>query len=200
MINRITSPFTAVLLGLIICISSASLPAEEQTSQYRIIGLFSPDRQKDLRNVMEDVPEMKLVSLDYDNALVTLRYDVKEIVPEFNPKKPLPDIQIEEHLDKLLLKASDGTFGLNPLSSVPKEKQTKLDIDIGILDCKGCRYGAYLAAIKLPGVEQAVVGTDRSVLTAWIDPAKTDRASVEAGLTRARVELKTKAPTTAPAP
>jgi hypothetical protein len=200
MINRIKSRFSAVLLGTILCILSASLHAEEQTSQYRIIGLFSPDRQKDLRDVMEDLPEMKLVSLDYDNALVTLRYDVKEIFPEFNPKKPPLDIQIEERLDKLLLKASDGTFGLKPLSSVPKEKQTKLDIDIGILDCKGCRYGAYLAVIKLPGVEQAVVRTDPSIVTAWIDPAKADRASLEAGLTKARVELKTKAPTTAPAP
>jgi hypothetical protein len=194
------SRFTGVLLGAIVCILSASLHAEEQTSQYRIIGLFSPDRQKDLRGVMEDIPEMKLVSLDYENALVTLRYDVKEILPDFNPKKPPLEIHIEERLDKLLRAASDETFSLKPLSTVPKEKQTRLDIEIGILDCKGCRYGAYLAAIKIPGVEQAVVRTDPSILTAWIDPAKTDRASVEAGLVKARVELKTKAPTTAPAP
>jgi hypothetical protein len=181
-------PFAIALL----CLLASSLRAEEQTSQYRIIGLFSPDRVQDLRDAMDYVNEFQLVNVDYENAQVTLRYDLKSILPDFNPKKPPTADQIEVRLDQILREASEHTFELKPLPSIPKEKLTKLEIHIGILDCKGCRYGAYLAAQRVEGVEQANVVTDPSLVIAWIDPAKTNRAAVEASLKKANVELKPK--------
>jgi len=171
---------------------AGSLHADEQSAQYSIVGLFSPDREKDLRQVLEDVPEIQLANLDFKDAQVTLRYDLNALFPEFNAKKPPTAAEIEERLNKLLGEASDRTFSLKPLSTVPKEKLEKLETQIGILDCKGCRYGAYLAATRVEGVVQAMVNTAPSTVTAWIDPAKTNRAAVEASLKKAKVEVKSK--------
>jgi hypothetical protein len=175
------------MLGLAICMTCSASAAEKQTSEHSIVGLFSPDREQDLRNVMADISEFELVHLDYENARATFRYDVRELFPEMNPKKIPTPPEVEQRLSKLLSSASEGTFTLKPLPALPKEKLTRLELQVGILDCKGCRYAAYLAVTKVGGVEQATVGAD-NIVTAWIDPTKADRAAVEEALKKARIE------------
>jgi len=72
---------------------------------------------------------------------------------------------------------------------VPAEKLTKLEVPIGVLDCKGCRYSAYIAVAKLDGVERATVSTTPSAVIAWVDAAKVKREDLVAALKKMRVEL-----------
>ena len=181
-----------LIAGLALLLAgSARAIADEQTGEYTVVGLFSPDRQKDLRDVLDNISEFRLVQLDYEHARATLRYDLRALMPEQNPKKPPKPEQVLERLNNILGRESDYTFSVRPPSAVPPEKLAKVELKVGILDCKGCRYAAYLAVMKADGVDRATVGLD-SVVTAWIDPAKTDRAAVEAALKKARIECLTK--------
>jgi hypothetical protein len=174
-----------ILLG-VLSFAASFARADTLTSEYRIVGLFSPDRETDLRQVMEDIPELQLVSVDYENARVKLKYDCQTLFPELSSKKIPSAEKIEQRIDELLKKASDGTFHLNPAPVVSADKLKKLEIPVGILDCKGCRYGVYLLAMKLPGVERAtVVGGDHAVATVWIDTSKTTPQTVEESLAKA---------------
>jgi hypothetical protein len=156
----------------------AAFGAEEQSSVHTIVGLFSPDREQDLRDLLADLPDLHLVSIDYENARATFRYDVAALLPNYNPKKPPTPAEIEQRLSHLLTEVSSGTFSIKLTPEVPKDKLTKIEMAVGMLDCKGCRYAMYLTVTRVPGVEQAMVGKD-NLVTAWIDPTRTDRTAVE---------------------
>ena len=177
-----------IIIIMILCSMIPCSRADEITQ--RIIGLFQPGRQDDLREIVKIMPDVQLVNLDYETTEATFRYDVAKLIPGFNPKKPPTPEAIAKRLDDLLRTASNGTFTLKPRAVIAKDKMQAIAIKVGVLDCKGCRYGAYLAIAKLDGVERATV-TDAGLLTMWIDPAKTDRAALEAALKKARVELPT---------
>ena len=174
------------------CVLPAPMRAEEPGTRYGIIGLFSPERKQDFRELLADLPEIQLVRLDYDTAEVTLRYDLAKLFPNYNPKKPPTPEQVLQRLNGLLVPASQGSFRLVARSTVPAEKLTKLEIDIGILDCKACRFGAYRVAMRLDGVERATVTCSPSRVTVWIDATKTNRAAVENALKKAGVGLAAK--------
>ncbi len=57
------------------------------------------------------------------------------------------------------------------------------------LDCKGCAFGAYRAVAKLDGVERATVDFRRGIVTARVDPSKTNREALVAALKKAEVEV-----------
>jgi hypothetical protein len=169
------------LLGLL------SIHADE--SKHRIIGLSEPAREQDLREQVKTMPEVEVAALNFGTAEVTFRYDVRKLITNYNPKKPPTPEAITKRLEDLLRAASNGTFTLVPLATLPADKLQRIEIQCGLLDCKGCRYGAYIAIAKLDGVERATVN-EHALLTAWIDPAKTNHASLEAALKKGRVELK----------
>lgn len=178
---------------ILVAVASLSLvspvQAEEQTARYGLIGLFTPDRKDDLRELMRELPEFQLASIDTDSAEVTIRYDLAKLFPNFNAKKPPTADEVFQRLNNLLGSASQGTFRIKPLSTVPKDKLTRVEIKIGVLDCKACRYGAYSVVLRIDGVERATVSAQPSMVTAWIDPSKTDRAALEAALKRAGVQI-----------
>ncbi len=173
---------------LILCLTALSAIAADETSEHRIIGLFQPDRQDDLREVVKTMPDVQLVKLNYDTIEATFSYDVTKLISGYNPKKPPTEEAVTKRLDELLRAASQGTFTLKPVATIPKDQMQAIEIKVGLLDCKGCRYGAYLAIAKLDGVERATVN-EAGLLTAWIDPAKTDRTALETALKKGRVEL-----------
>ena len=175
-----------IIICMILCLMILSSRGEE--SKHRIIGLSEPSREQDLREQVKTMPEVELVAFDFETTEVTFRYDVTKLIGGYNPKKPPTAEAIAKRLDELLRAASQGAFTLKPLATIPKDKMQAIEIKVGILDCKGCRYGAYIAIAKLDGVERATV-TEAGLLTAWIDPAKTDRAALEAALKKGRVEL-----------
>jgi hypothetical protein len=181
---------------LLLGVASLALPlplhAGESSDRFGIMGLFAPEREQDLRDVLKDVPEVHLVRLDLENAEVTLRYDLAKLFPNGDPKKAPTAEQTLQRLNNLLVPASHGSFRLTPASTVPKDALTRVEIDIGILDCKACRYGAYRAVMGVDGVARATVSASPSRVVAWLDAKKTDRSALEKALKRVGVEVTSK--------
>ena len=175
---------------LLLLFSLIALQLQADESKHRIIGLSEPSREQDLREQVKTMPEVEIAAFNFDTAEVTFRYDPAKLIPGYNPKKPPAPEAITRRLEDLLRAASNGTFTLVPLSTLPTDKLQKIEIQCGLLDCKGCRYGAYIAIAKLDGVERATVN-EKALLTAWIDPAKTNREALEAALKKGHVELNT---------
>ncbi len=177
----------AILCALLL--AGPLLHAEEQTGTYRLIGLSAAEREADLREVMQAVPDVTLVSLDAAKSEVTLRYELEKLFPTAKPKQPPAPEKITERLSSLIGQASKNTFTVTAPSMVPADKLTKVEIPIGVLDCKGCRYAAYQAVAKLDGVERALVSATPSAVIAWIDATRTKREALEDALKKARVDL-----------
>ena len=161
-------------------------PAEPQPVKHRVTGLFSPDRESDLKKVFaEKIPEVKLVSIDFKNSEATFVYDADKL---FN--KPKPE-QLIERFDNLLRTHTLGTFGIRAVCATPKDKLKFVEIPIVGLDCKGCCLAAYESIYKIDGVEQATASFKDGLATAWIDPKKTSQAELEDALKKRNVQLKT---------
>ena len=186
------SPFLPRTFASLLCALSLVLPllhAEEQTGTYRLFGLSAAEREADLREVLAKVPEVTLVSLDAGKAEVTLRFEAEKLFPPTKAKQPPAADKITARLDTLIGTASTRTFGITERSTVPADKLTKVEILIGVLDCKGCRYAAYQAVAKLEGVERATVSATPSAIIAWSDATKTKREALEEALKKVRVDL-----------
>ena len=185
--SAVGSKLRALFCALVL--AAPLLHAEEQTGTYRLIGLSAPEREGDLREVMKTVPDVALVGLDAAKAEVTLRYELEKLFPTAKPKQPTAPDKITERLNSLIGQASKNTFTVTARSTVPADKLTKVEIPIGVLDCKGCRYAAYSAIAKLDGVERATVSAQPSAIIAWIDAAKTKREALVEALKKVRVDL-----------
>lgn len=175
----------AMILCHIILYPSALSAAEP--IKHQITGLFSPERVEDLERVFKELPEFKLLGVDFKTAEVSLEYDSATVFPNATPE------QIVERFDSKLRNASRHTFGIKPLC--PDRKKLELvEIPVAGLDCTACCLAAYEAIYRLDGVEQATASFKVGLVTAWIDPAKTDRAMLEEALRKKEVELQTVAP------
>ncbi len=177
-------------LILLLCALCASVihQAAAEDFRHRVTGLFAPDRVDDFRQLVAQLPDMKLVSVDFATAEAVFSYDPAKLAPKARPG------QVIERLDTLVRQASRSTFGVKPLSTTPRDQLTQIEIGVLGLDCKGCALAAYEAIAKLDGVEQATASFKEGRVTALIDPKKTDRAALEAALKAKRVELKSSEP------
>jgi copper chaperone CopZ len=152
--------------------------------KHQITGLFSTEREQDLREAIEKIPQVKLITIDFKNAEATLEYDPAKLLPNAKPEQML------QKLDGMLKSASNHTFGIKPLRTMPLEKLKLIEIPAAGLDCKACCLAAYEAIYKLEGVERATASFRAGRVTALIDPAKTDRAKLEAALKQRGVQVK----------
>ena len=176
---------TILAICVFACVSRAQAQTPDPaTIKLRVTGLFSPDREADLREVMLKIPDAKLVSIDYANAEALFEYDPTKSFDKAKPDK------IPERLDNAVRTNSYSTFSIKPLSSTPKDKLQKIEIGVVGLDCKGCALAAYECVARIEGVDQATVSFKDGLVTAKFDPEKTNRAALEEALTKARVELK----------
>jgi hypothetical protein len=179
--------FHSALALLLLLRPDAGTAGEPVVQQYRILGLNEPGRVEDLRQAFESTPGVTLENADFDKEEVSIR-----IQPETgNSKNPLgtdPEALLKR-LNQLLGQASRSTFKLAPRSTIPADKLQRVEIPVGLLDCKGCRFGAYRAIAYLEGVERVKVTTQPTTVCAWIDPDKTSRDTLTAALRKARVEL-----------
>lgn len=172
-----------VLAGLIL-VASSSAGAEPQTFKVRVTGLFAPDREADLRQLLREWPEIKIVNIDFDHAEAVLRFDPAKLFPGAKSK------DIVARLDDKVRGASHSTFGMKPPSSVPRDKLRRVEIGVVGLDCKACCLAAYESVARIDGVEQATASFKDGLITALIDPEKTNRAALEEALKMRRVELR----------
>jgi hypothetical protein len=180
--------YLASLAG--VCSLAMPLHAEPQTTTVRIIGISEPARVEDFQKAVKAVPELELVSVDEEKASAVLRFELTTVItkPKPRPEDTTPQ-KVLEQLDNMIGKASIRTFSLTTPTGTSEAALAKVDFNVGVLDCKGCRYGAYIAIAKLDGVERASVKAGTRILTAWIDPSKTTKETLEAALKKARVEL-----------
>ena len=74
-------------------------------------------------------------------------------------------------------------------STLPADKVSKVEIKVGLLDCKACRYAAYSVIAKIEGVERATVSSQTSTITAAIDATKTNQGALTEALKKANVPL-----------
>ncbi|MBS0201879.1 MAG: heavy-metal-associated domain-containing protein [Planctomycetes bacterium] len=151
--------------------------------KHQITGLFSPDRVRDLKEVFEKLPNIKLIKVDFENAEATVEYD---------PAKAFPGArsdQIVERFDNQLRGVSNSTFGVKPLRTIEKEKLTLIEIPIVGLDCKACCLAAYESVYKLPGVERATASFKEGRVTALVNPEMIDRVELEKALKQRGVQL-----------
>lgn len=177
---------TFSLLVTAVTFAADDKPVELQPTKHRVTGLFSPDREADLKKVFaEKIPEVKLVSIDFKNSEATFVYDADRL---FN--KPKPE-QLIERFDNLLRTHTLGTFGIRAVCTTPKDKLKLVEIPIVGLDCKGCCLAVYETIYKLDGVEQATASFKEGLATAWIDPKKISQAELEDALKKRNVQLKT---------
>jgi copper chaperone CopZ len=172
------------LFAVQVCLSVGDKNPEPQAVKYQITGLFSTDRQQDLREAFAQIPQIKLVDIDYRNAEVAVQFDPAKAFPNTRPEEVLPK------LDGLLKSASNHTFGVKVLGTTPLEKLKLIEIPVAGLDCKACCLAAYEAICKLEGVERATASFREGRVTALIDPEKTDRAKLESALKKLGVQLK----------
>ncbi len=176
--------------ALLLFVTAGFLRADEQTSTYRLVGLFEPSREDDFRKLLaEEAPELKVERLDFEKAEVTLRYDLPALFSDGKIPKGFTAEKLREKIDQTIRGKSKGTFQIQWPSALPAGEQTRVDIKVGILDCRGCRFGVYQMVTKIEGVERASITADTHVLTAWIDPAKTNREALEAALKKQQVQL-----------
>lgn len=154
-------------------------------TKVRVTGLFSPDREKDLRDLLAaEWPEISVGNVDFETSEATLRFDVDKLFPKAKP------VDVVKRLDDKLRGLSHGTFGVKEPCSSPREKLKRIEIAVAGLDCKACAFAAYEAVAKLDGVEQATASFREGRVTALVDPSKVDKAKLEAALKARGVAVK----------
>ena len=176
--------FLLLLLSAALTLA-ADPPAREPNPQiftHRITGLFAPDREADLRQILADVPGVELVSLDFEHAEGQFRYDPAITFKDVKPEN------IVQSLGNRIANASNHTFGIQPLFPTPHDQLTKVEIPIVLLDCRACCLGAYEILYRLDGVAQ-VTATPHEI-TALIDPAKTNKDALVEMLKKRQVKVK----------
>lgn len=142
-----------------------------QTRTVRILGLCTPEREKDLREVVETQPKVKLESINYARAEATFSYNTKEFGHDSLP-----------HL------IGARGFWVKETPRPPDDKLVTLEIPIQILDCAACCLGTYNSISKIDGLEQATVDRKGKVV-AVIDPTKTNREALEKAMKNAGVGI-----------
>jgi copper chaperone CopZ len=158
-------------------------PGKPEKVTYRVLGLFSPDREKDLREAFKELPDVTLVAVNFDDAEITIEFDPAKAFPGAKPG------QVVEQFDQKLRSVTRSTFGVKPRRTVPRDKLQQVVIPTAGLDCKGCCLAAYEVIAGIDGVMQATASFKEGRMTAWIDPTKTDRTKLEDALRKRGVEV-----------
>ncbi|WP_439620426.1 heavy-metal-associated domain-containing protein [Gemmata sp.] len=157
-------------------------PKDEQFT-YRVYGLFIVDREKDLRETFQEIADVKLVSVSFDAAEVTVEFVPSKVFPGAKPE------QLVERLDQKVRAESRGTFAVGPRLAGPRDTFERVVIAVAGLDCRACELGAYESVARLEGVAQATASFRDGKVTALIDPLKTDRGKLEDALRKRGVQI-----------
>lgn len=175
--------YTAVF-GALLFLTSAGAAGDEVTVRMRLLGLFGPERAADLRAIVAEWGGCQIVRLDFDHAEAELRFDPAKLLPGTRPADYVA------RLDDKLRHASRHTLGAKPLTATPRDRLRRVTIPVAGLDCKACCLAAYEIVARIDGVEQATASFRDGLVTALIDPARTDRSKLEAALKERGVAIR----------
>ena len=183
------SLFATALLAL----ASGTTPADDKKPAkaepkveritYRITGLFSPEREKDLRAGFEELPDFKLIGVNFDDAEITVEFTPAKLWPGEKPQR------ITELVNDRVRAATGHTFGVKPRRDISRDTLRSVVIPAAGCDCKACCLAAYEAVAELDGVYRATASFKDGRITVLIDPMKTDRAKLEDALRKKGVDL-----------
>ncbi len=168
---------------LTLLFTGAFVFAGDETVTHRITGLFSPDREADLRKALEKVPGVKLVSVNFAHAEGVFSYDPAVAFKDTKPE------QIVQRFNEVLRGLKNSTLGIAPLCQVPKDKLTRIEISVAGCDCKACCLAAYESMSQIEGLAAAAVSFKEGRVTALFDPDKTSGAALEDALRKRGVEV-----------
>jgi copper chaperone CopZ len=171
------------LAGLALAGSALSAEPRPERFTYRVLGLFSADREADLREAFKGLAELALVAVNFEDA---------EITVEFVPGKAFPGAKPEQLADRVsdrVRSATHSTFAVKPRRTVAREKLQQVVIPVAGCDCKACCLAAYEAVAALDGVEQVTASFREGRVTARIDPARTDRTKLADALRKRGVAV-----------
>ena len=180
---------SSALLAALCCLSAWAVAAADvqppgpQVFKYRVLGLFAPNRQDDFREVMKEIPEITVEEIDFETSEANFKFDPLVAFPTVKQDKYI------ERFDNRVRTITRGMFGIRAVCEIPRDKLKFVEIPVVGLDCQGCSLAAYEAINKMEGVEQATASFKEGRVTAWIDPAKTDREALEAALKKKNVQL-----------
>lgn len=178
-----------LFIGILVIATASAAdkpPPKVERLRYRVIGLFSPDREKDLRKAFADLPDFKLIAVDYAEAEMTIEFAPAALFPNQKPER------VTELVNDRVRVASGHTFGVKPRRTVPSDKLVTVEIPVAGCDCQACCLAAYEAVAGVDGVEQATASFKAGRVTARIDPTKTDQEKLEAALRKRGVDVLTK--------
>ncbi len=178
---------TSVLLaGWLAALALGSSGAADPPGTYRhkVLGLFSKDRERVFREALRKIPEIELVSLDFDDAEAVLRYSPANLASKGTPE------EIVRVLNQKVQSITVATLGIGAARTGPPAKFARFEIPVAGIDCEACCFGAYRAIAQVEGVEAATVSFHDGRAIVRMDPAKADRAKVEAALKKLGVEVK----------
>ena len=131
---------TACLFALFL-IDDKSPKPEKIT--YRVVGLFAPDREKDLRAAFAAIPAISLSAVNFADAEITVEFLPAKLFPGQKPER------VAELVSEKLSQASGSTFGVKPRRTIARDKLTTVEIAAAGLDCKACCLAAYEAVAAL---------------------------------------------------
>ncbi len=157
---------------------------DEHTIKLQVTGLFMPERVKDFQTLMKQFQEARLRNVDYESAEATFGY-----AADSDLFRNANDEQIIERINNRVRQLSNHTIGVKPLSTLRREQLEFIEIPITGLDCKACSLAVHETLSRIDGVERATANFKDARANAWIDPVKTDRASLEAALKQRGVTL-----------
>lgn len=102
----------------------------------RVLGLFMPERERDLKDLLEKTGKFKLIALDFAKAELTVEFDSAQVWSGEKPNRYL------ELFNNELRNGSRGSFSAKELIQTPADKLRWVEITVVGLDCKGCSFGA----------------------------------------------------------
>lgn len=143
-----------------------------------LYGLSGKEREGDWRMVCGELAEkgVRVEDTDVARARVVVVYDEEVLFPKRNTKVRLRLSEVEKRIGQLVRETSTAAFDVRSVSAGGFESgYAEREVRIGVLDCKGCRYGAYTLAMRVEGVERVWVDAERSVLRFAYDPARIGR-------------------------
>src|SRR4051794_24883399 len=94
---------TIFTLATLLLSTAGLLQAEEQTSTYRLVGLFEASREDDFRALLAaEAPELKVDKLDFEKAEVTLRYELVSLFSDGKVPKGFTAEKLREKIDQTI--------------------------------------------------------------------------------------------------
>jgi hypothetical protein len=181
---------TVLLIGIGLLLAAASLAADDKPPPkteritYRLLGLFSREREKDLRAGFEELaPNFKLIAVNFDDAEITVEFSPAKLWPGQKPDR------VAELVNDTVRGATSHTFGVKSRRDIPRNKLKRVEILARGCDCKACNFAAYEAVAAVDGVYQATASFKDGGVIALIDPAKTDESKLEDALRKKGVTL-----------